>query len=856
MSTALLDHTVQAGAGNGGVPARRAVIRWAWRMFRREWRQQMLVLALIVVALAATVVGAAVATNTPPPAGAGFGTAQDMATFQPAAAKPSSPQPGSPQPGGTKTASQVAALEHRFGTVDVIENQIVAIPGSISTYDLRAQNPAGPFGQPMLALVSGHYPSGPGQVAVTGGLASTFNLKVGDEWHQGGITRQVTGIVQNPQSLLDEFALVAPGQVTAPSQVTVLFNAPGVNPDSLGPNVQSRHSAVASNPLNPETIVLALATVGMLLIALVAVGGFTVLAQRRLRSLGMLGALGATDRNIRLVVRANGVLVGVVGALAGTILGLAAWLAYRPHLESSAHHLIGAFHLPWVVIGPAIVLAILATYFAASRPARAVTRLPVVAALSGRPAPPKQVHRSAVPGVVLFVVAAALLSYSGSSNGNGGGGSLALVLGIVLLIVAIILLAPFCLVVLARLGRRAPIAIRLALRDLARYRARSGSALSAISLGVFIAALVCVLTAQRYGNVLDYAGPNMASNQIIVYTADGGPGGGGPGNGGSNPSGTASTPQAQAAVAQDIARGLGSHTVIALDETGASLQHAAAGRSWSGPVYVGTPQLLQAFGIKASDVNPAADILTMRPGLSGLSQMQLIYGNNQGGGGHGPQDVGSNSYPCPKGQCLANPVIQQVNALPSGTSGPNTVITEHAIHALGLHASVSGWLVQTPHPPTAAQITNARATAAAAGMTIETKSSTPASAEILDWATVFGIVLALGILAMTIGLIRSETSRDLRTLTATGAGSLTRRELTAATAFALALGGAVLGTVAAYVAAVGYAWDNPLDGLSELSSAPVRQLLFIVVGMPVIEAVVGWLLAGREPAVISRQPLE
>jgi putative ABC transport system permease protein len=275
-------------------------------------------------------------------------------------------------------------------------------------------------------------------------------------------------------------------------------------------------------------------------------------------------------------------------------------------------------------------------------------------------------------------------------------------------------------------------------------------------------------------------------------------------------------------------------------------------------VYVATPQLLQAFGIKASDVNPAADILTMRPGLSGLSQMQLIYGNDQGGsrGGHAPQDVGSNSYPCPKGHCLANPVIQQVNALPSGTSGPNTVITEHAIHALGLRASVSGWLVQTPHPPTAAQITNARLTAAAAGMTIETKSSTPASAEILDWATVFGIVLALGILAMTIGLIRSETARDLRTLTATGAGSLTRRELTAATAFALALGGAVLGTVAAYVAAVGYAWDNPLDGLSELSSVPAQQLLVIVVGMPVIAAVVGWLLAGREPAAISRQPLE
>ena len=846
MSTALRERPVEAGAANGGVPARRAVIRWSWRMFRREWRQQTLVLALIVVALAATVIGAAVATDTPPPAGAGFGTAQDMATL----------------PGGPHLAGQIAVLQQHVGPVDVIENQTVAIPGSINTYDLRAQDPHGAFGVSMLSLVSGHYPAGPGQVAVTQGVATTFNLRIGDLWHQGGQVRQVTGIVQNPQSLLDEFALVAPGQVSQPSQVTVLFTAPrGKNPASIGSLSQyvvTRHDAVASNPLNPETIVLGLVTVGMLLIALVAVGGFTVLAQRRLRSLGMLGALGATDRNIRLVVRVNGVLVGVVGALAGAVLGLAVWLAYRPRLESSAHHLIGPFQLPWIVIGPAMALAVVATYFAASRPARAITRIPIVAALSGRPAPPKQVHRSALPGVVLFVIAAALLSYSGKSNGNGGGAP-ELVLGIVLLIVAIILLAPFCLVILARFGRRAPIAIRLALRDLARYRARSGSALSAISLGVFIAALVCVLTAQRYGNVLDYAGPNLASNQIIVYTPNGGPGGGGqaadpadkahPGppahrrprrrSPRTSPRPSAPTPSSNSTRPAPI-----SH-------------HAAAGRSWSGPIYVATPQLLPAFGIKASDVNPDADILTMRPGLSGISDMQLNYGNGNGpGGGHGPQDVGSNSWPCPKGQCVANPVIQEVGALPSGTSAPNTVITEQAIHTLGLHTSASGWLIQTPHPPTAAQITDARLTASAAGMTIETKSSTPSSAEILNYATAFGIVLALGILAMTIGLIRSETASDLRTLAATGASSFTRRELTAATAFALALGGAVLGTVAAYVAAIGYAWDNPLDGLSELSSVPAQQLLFILVGMPVIAAVVGWLMAGREPSAISRQPLE
>jgi putative ABC transport system permease protein len=838
MSATTLERPVQAGPDNGGAPARRAVMRWAWRLFRREWRQQLLVLALITVAVGATLLGAAIATTTPPPADSGFGTAQDLATF-------TGPD--------SHLASQIAALQHRFGTVDVIENEAFSIPGSINSYDLRAQNPEGPFGQPMLSLLSGHYPAAPNQVAVTPGVASAFNLRIGGVWQQGGVARQVVGIVQNPESLLDEFALVPPGQVAAPSEVTVLFDAPGSgpSPSSIGPNVQSVQSDASSNPLNPVTIVLALAAVGMLLIALVAVGGFTVLAQRRLRALGMLGALGATDSRVRLVVRTNGVVVGVVGAVAGFVLGLAAWLAIRPSIERSAHHLIRPFQLPWVVIGPAMALAVVATYFASARPARAIARLSIVAALSGRPAPPRQVHRSAIPGVVLLVIAGFALSYAGSSS--NGGDAPELLGGLVALVVGVILLAPMFLSVMARFAGRTPIAARMALRDLGRYRARSGSALAAISIGVMIAALVCILTAGRYGNVLDYAGPNVSSNQLIVYTPNSGPG-----NGPGGSSTTQGNPQSWSATAHSIASGLGSGDVIALESAGASLQHAAPGRQWSGPIYVATPQLLAAFGIKASQLDPNADILTMRPGLSGLSKMQLVYvhgpqGGPGGGNGGGNQQ---NSFPCPASECVANPVIQEIGSLPPGTSAPNTVITEHAVHELGLGTSVTGWLIQAPHGLTAAQITSARLTAAAQGMTIETKSSAPSSAEILDYATVFGIVLALGILAMTIGLIRSETASDLRTLTATGASSSTRRTITAVTAGALALAGAVIGTAAAYIGSIAYSWDNRLDGLGSLRNIPATNLLLILVGMPLAATVIGWLLAGREPAAIARQPLE
>ena len=55
---------------------------------------------------------------------------------------------------------------------------------------------------------------------------------------------------------------------------------------------------------------------------------------------------------------------------------------------------------------------------------------------------------------------------------------------------------------------------------------------------------------------------------------------------------------------------------------------------------------------------------------------------------------------------------------------------------------------------------------------------------------------------------------------------------------------------------IGFFRTNHLDQLSELGSVPVAWLLWILVGMPLIAAAASWLLAGREPPVIARQPLE
>jgi putative ABC transport system permease protein len=845
MSTLVLTPLVSSRPVDGGVSARRAVVRWAWRLFRREWRQQFLILALITVAVAATIVGSAVAMNNPPPKDAGFGSAGYSLSFPTYS---------------SQAAADVARLE-RLGPVDVIENETMSIPGSINTYQLRAQAAHSAFGGPMLSLVSGRYPSGAGEVAVTSGVASAFHLVVGDTWRVGGLERRVVGIVENPQSLLDEFALVAPGQVKNPSGVTLLFDNPGASPNSFGKNVQveTPASVAQSNPLNPETISLVALVLGMLLIALVSIGGFTVLAQRRMRSIGMLESIGATDRHVRLVISANGAVVGIAGAILGFVLGIVLWFAYRPSLEQSSHHLIGVLALSWPVVIAAMLLAVVAALFAASRPARAITRVPIVQALSGRPAPPRQIHRSAIPGIVLLVLAFLLLGYSGGTNhGNGGGGAPELLFGLVLLIPGLILLAPFFLSVTAHVGRRAPIAVRIALRDLARYRARSGSALAAISLGVLVAVIVMLAASSRYGNVLDYAGPNLSSNELALHANVPPPAGTvimtptGQTVQKALPPGTAARLlQQQLDKAKTISSGLGSQ-LLALETPNAQLNGTEGGRNWDGAIYVATPQLLKAFGVTQSEINPNADILTSRPGLSGVSGLVFNYASNAKTG------PGGSSQGCTAAAgCLAQPVIQEVRALPSGTSGPNTLVTAHAMSEFHISAATTDWLVQGTQAFTASQISNAELTASTTQLTVESKNDEPSSSAVIGSATLFGILVALAVLGMSVGLVRSETSSDLRTLAATGASSYTRRTLTAVTAGALGFLGALLGVVGGYIAMIGWLRSNSLNGgIAALGNIPVADLLFLLFAMPAFAAVVGWLFAGREPAAMAHQAIE
>jgi putative ABC transport system permease protein len=472
---------------------------------------------------------------------------------------------------------------------------------------------------------------------------------------------------------------------------------------------------------------------GLIFIGLVAVAGFSVMAQRRLRALGMLSAIGATERNVRLVMTTNGLLVGVAAALAGAVLGFAAWFAYAPVLPEDTGHVVDAANLPWWAIAAGIVLAIGTSVLASLRPAVTMARTPVVAALSGRPAAPRALRRSAGPGVIVFAAGVAFLVLAGGPSGQRRHASVLLLAGLVAVIAGIFLLAP----------------------------------LSATTFALFLAMLICVVTSIKAENPLDWMGPNLSSSQLIVYVQ--------PQIGGGFVKGQTSAQLAGLGRQVDsYAAGLHAPPALPLDVTGASLFQAGTNQPgtahFTGTLYVATPRLLAMYGIKASQIGQDTDILTEVPGLAGLPHLRMTWASSGGG------PLGGGSLSCtPSNDCLLSPVIQTIPGLPGGTSAPNTLITESAVSRYHLTLSLNGWLIQAPGPLTSAQISAARQLALAYGVTVETTSGSVSLGEITDGVTALGIVIALGVLAMSVGLIRSETARDLRTLTAAGASARTRR---------------------------------------------------------------------------------
>lgn len=805
--------------------ARRAVVRWAYRLVRRDWRQYTVIVVLLTIAVAASAFVTAVAYNLAPAgADAEFGTASRALYLD----------GDNVTPGAIH--DWVAAGVDSFGVVDPIGHRTIPVPGTTQSIDYRAQAIDGAYSAPMLTLRDGRAPGADTEAAISNGVSSMLGLAIGDTIDADGTARQVVGIVENPSNLDDEFVLLPPSDLEHSESVTMLFDSSEAQLRSFGDKVGSirvgQRADVPEDVLAGVLTLLASAVV-LLLVGLIASASFTVIAQRRIPQYGMLSAIGGSERHIRLTVLASGTLTGLAAAVVGGAIGIGAWFVSAPVMEPLVNHRIDATNVPWLLIAAGMVLAILAATAAAWWPARTMSRIPTVSALSGRMPQQSRSHRSALLAVVLAVGGAVSLR-AGSNFHDGGPDAFQTVLlvgGTLAVLVGVLLLCPALIRALGRVATSLPVSGRLAVRDLNRHQARSSAALAAIGLALGIPAVIVASVAAG-----ENASPlgNLASNQLIVHASDL--------DGPFSPS-SARIAEIQPGI-DAIAAALDQANTIELDtfldpnaptdKKSAELMTANVARQtpdgWNfiGTVYAATPDLLAALGLDSSDV-ANGEVATSATG-------DLVLLGVEG-------TVDPRRF---EGEPLAH-----VGTLPATyTSLPGSLLDPSVATQRGWNVVPSGrWLIETPHALNSADLQDAREIATQYGLRIETRDDKSNLHRIRLVAGLVGMVLALGVLAATLGLIRGESASDLRTLTATGARPSTRRGIAAVTAGTLAATGAVLGIASAYIGLSAGRVDH-------LTPLPWGDLAIIALGTPVLATLAAWVLGGKEPAHIARRPLD
>jgi putative ABC transport system permease protein len=394
-------------------------------------------------------------------------------------------------------------------------------------------------GDPLTAhlarLSSGRLPRGPGEVLVTRPLADRLGILDGDTVRPAatattvnGQSVTVTGLAVKPyclscssvvaprgsrieQAMLDGSPLPVGYLVDLPAGVDVAALARAWPMDSsriITRDSYADTTLVSAYLLQATGYPLGLfAGFGLLGIVLMAGAAFAVGARQQVRELGLVAASGGTAKHIRRIVLAQGLVLGVLGAACGLLLGALAIVLGMPLWQRVTDQLLENVRFGWGELAAAAGVGVLASVVAAAVPAFGVARMRPVDALAGRFRAVAPTARWPGLGVLLValgvacVVAAGALGRSRLAEGTTWIGRqpqlpiAGTLVGALVAAVGLLMVVPALVAAVSRL--RLPLSGRLATRDAVRHRHRTVGAVAAVMITVASSvATAFVFTAQ------------------------------------------------------------------------------------------------------------------------------------------------------------------------------------------------------------------------------------------------------------------------------------------------------------------------------------------------------------------------
>ncbi len=407
-------------------------------------------------------------------------------------------------------------------------------------------------GKPILTIVRGRYPTGPGQIALDVDTVKKGKLKLGDrvklatpgnppvmrttltgvvEFGSGGLNGATMTIFDRKfmQDTFfkgkDVYSTVSLNAAPGVSQKQLADAAQKVLPKGLqartGDAYVKKNQASLDEILGfLQTFLLVFAGVALVVGIFLIINTFSILVAQRSRELALLRALGASRRQVNRSVLVEAVVVGLVGSTVGLGVGYLLALGLRWVFGLIGLDLSRAdFPVTWPTVAWSYGVGVAVTAIAAILPARRASRIAPMAALRDDVAMPEStLRRRLVIGTVLVVAGAAAMA--AGLGGDGTWGLVGVGGGVLLILVGVSLMSAFLgqpVLLLFGLvyGRLFGTVGRLASQNALRNPRRTGATASALMIGLALMAMMSIFGTSASASTDAAIGKTLTSQFIV-----------------------------------------------------------------------------------------------------------------------------------------------------------------------------------------------------------------------------------------------------------------------------------------------------------------------------------------------------
>lgn len=436
---------------------------------------------------------------------------------------------------GDSPAEQEAAVAAMAGQPALVATWAESVGANGLLVYMLGIDTSRPDAAGVVSLTGGRLPSRPGEVLVTpaglaNGLPAMGTLRLQDDADRpfevtvvGTARVSVEGVpdlVGEPQPSPEGTTFLLTGDRPVTWEDALRFADQGFQTASAHlathPPEWARDPGAAQ--IGRSFLASLLTAAALLEVALVTGPALAIGAARQRRNLALAAANGASAAQLRRAALGQAVLLSISAALVGTVVGTAAGVGVWPLISADPTQLYGPLEIPVVQLAAACVLAVVAAIASALVASRGLGRLDLVSVLRGSVRSATTGRRGSRLGGTL-IAGGLVLAWLVGTVIQPDASAWAFVIwctGAVAVLTGALLVLPGLLGSLGRIGERAPVASRLALRDTSRQRGRAASTVAAITAGgVILGVIWTVLASSQAEAALEY-GPELPYGQASV----------------------------------------------------------------------------------------------------------------------------------------------------------------------------------------------------------------------------------------------------------------------------------------------------------------------------------------------------